>query len=84
MSLNKTTLKTAMLAAINQAYISSQDPENSNAEIRSQYAEDVADAIDAYVRSIQITIQPGVVQVTGSASAQTNPAPIILEGPAID
>jgi hypothetical protein len=38
----------------------------------------VADNVDAYIRTMTITIASGLVQVQGSPSAQTNATPIVI------
>lgn len=39
----------------------------------------VADNVDAYIKTMTITIASGLVQVQGSPSAQANVAPIVIE-----
>ena len=40
----------------------------------------IAEQVDAYVKTMTITIATGLVQVQGTPSAQANVAPIIIEG----
>lgn len=45
-----------------------------------EFSDELAGIIKEAILSMTITIQPGQIQVTGSAAAQTNAAPVILQG----
>lgn len=45
-----------------------------------ELAKAIAGEVDAYIKTMTITIASGLVQVQGSPSAQANVAPIIIEG----
>jgi hypothetical protein len=46
---------------------------------KKKFAEDLAGLIIAAIKSATITVQPGIITVTGSPSAQANAAPILIE-----
>lgn len=74
MPLNKTQLQTDILALLNNSY---SETENG-AQVRIDFANSLGDLIDAYVKSARITVPSGVVLVSGTATNQSNPAPIVL------
>ena len=39
----------------------------------------IAEKVDAYIKTMTITLEIGVVQVEGSATAQKNLSPIVVE-----
>lgn len=78
MSLVKETLAAAIKNAIDSAYTAAAGESANSEEIRQNYANAIADAFDSYIKSVTITIGPGVIQVAGTAAAQTNPSPIVI------
>lgn len=40
----------------------------------------LADRVDAYIKTLTVTIATGLVQVEGTAVAQQNVAPIVISG----
>lgn len=44
-----------------------------------ELAKAIAGEVDAYIKTMTITIASGLVQVQGSPSAQANVAPIVIE-----
>ena len=78
MSLNKTTLNNAVKAAIDAAFTAAAQPGAVNNTIRTNYSTSITDAIDDYIKGMRITIPSGAINVTGTAAAQSNPAPIVL------
>lgn len=45
-----------------------------------ELAKAIAGEVDAYIKTMTITIASGLVQVQGSPSAQANVAPIVIDG----
>lgn len=45
-----------------------------------ELAKAIAGEVDAYIKTMKITIASGLVQVQGSPSAQANVVPIVIEG----
>lgn len=80
MALNKATLSTAILNAINAAFDAAKIPENDGPTIRQNFANSISDAMDAYVKTATITFAPGEIAVAGTATNQANPAPIVKNG----
>ena len=72
----KTDLKTDLLAmaAANNADGVTQE------EAMDRLAGVIADRVDAYIKTLTITIATGLVQVEGTAVAQQNVAPIVISG----
>lgn len=69
--LNKETLKSSLKSIM--------ETEGNNAETA---AAALADAIDDYIKTAKVTVTalPGTIAVQGSATAQSNVAPITIEG----
>lgn len=74
MALNKPELQTNLFNLMNDAFAQTENA----SEARQVFANELGDIIDAYVKSALITIPPSAVVVTGSATTQTNPSPIVL------
>lgn len=72
----KESLAGAMQAAAEQ---NMANPSTTEDAIR-RLADAIAEQVDAYVKTMTITIATGLVQVQGTPSAQANVAPIIIEG----
>jgi hypothetical protein len=78
MALIPSTLSAAILAVMDTALAQSQAPEPDNAAIRQQVADGLANAVDAYIKTAQINIATGIIQVQGSATAQSNLSPLVI------
>jgi hypothetical protein len=74
MPLNKPQLQTNILSLLDNSFA---ETENST-QARQNFANELGNLIDAYVKSATYTIPPGAIIVTGSAATQTNPNPIVL------
>lgn len=72
------SLKNAIKSAFDVAMTASQDPEADPETIRDEYADSMAIAIDAYAKTLTLTIAPGLIQVEGSAVAQSNTTPLVI------
>ncbi len=75
MALNKSNLSVAILAILDNQ-ITKTDPDIDPAQTRQDFADQLATAIDDYVKAAEVVIAPGNVQVQGTASAQTNASPV--------
>jgi hypothetical protein len=75
MSLVKATIKTAIINVISQPF----DNTTNATVLRDQYADAFADALIDAIESLRITIPSSAIVVTGSATTQTNAAPIVLD-----
>lgn len=78
MALNKVVLATAIKGALDSAYTQAIDKDISQETVKQQWANDIADAIDNYVKSMTITMITGSIIVVGSATTQSNAVPIVL------
>lgn len=68
MALVKPTLKAQIRDAFNAQRSNTDDPEGALTDL----ADKLTNAIDAYIKSATITVQPGIpVTTAGSATAQT-------------
>ncbi len=76
--MNKVALTNAIKAAMDQAMTSSENSGADSDAIRTQFAQSLSDAMEDFVKTASITINPGLIQVTGTAAAQSNPAPIVI------
>lgn len=76
--MDKTALASAIKSAMDSAMTASQDKDADVEVIRQNFANNLADAVDTFVKTIEITIGPSMINVTGSAGASTNPAPITI------
>lgn len=74
MALDKTTFTASIKTLLDTTFA---DTGNSQAA-RDNFANELADRIDAYIKSATITIPSGAVIVMGTAVTQNNPAPIII------
>lgn len=79
MALDKVTLANAIKAGIDSAYTAAAGESANSEEIRQNYANAIADAFDTYVKGMTITLATGVIQVQGSAAAQQNVTPLVVE-----
>ena len=66
-------------AAESNKELSPNDPEEALDKAMENIANAIAEKVDAYIKTMTITLEIGVVQVEGSATAQKNLSPIIVE-----
>lgn len=76
----KKDLKESMKAAAeSNKELSPNDPEAALDKAMENIANAIAEKVDAYIKTMTITLDIGVVQVEGSATAQKNLSPIVVE-----
>lgn len=76
----KKDLKESMKAAAeSNKELSPNDPEEALDKAMENIANAIAEKVDAYIKTMTITLEIGVVQVEGSATAQKNLSPIVVE-----
>lgn len=76
----KKDLKESMKAAAeSNKELSPNDPAEALDKAMENIANAIAEKVDAYIKTMTITIEIGVVQVEGSATAQKNLSPIVVE-----
>lgn len=76
----KKDLKESMKAAAeSNKELSPNDPAAALDKAMENIANAIAEKVDAYIKTMTITIDIGVVQVEGSATAQKNLSPIVVE-----
>lgn len=76
----KKDLKASMKAAAEyNKELSPNDPAAALDKAMENIANAIAEKVDAYIKTMTITIDIGVVQVEGSATAQKNLSPIVVE-----
>lgn len=76
----KKDLKESMKAAAeSNKELSPNDPEKALDKAMENIANAIAEKVDAYIKTMTITLEIGVVQVEGSATAQKNLSPIVVE-----
>lgn len=83
MALNLTKFKSDLKESLKSATdenlkISPNDPAKALDKAMENLANAIADKVDAYIKTMTITIASGLVQVQGSPSAQTNSTPIVI------
>ena len=84
MALNLTQFKKDLKASMKAAAesnkeLSPNDPAAALDKAMENIANAIAEKVDAYIKTITITLDIGVVQVEGSATAQKNLSPIVVE-----
>lgn len=84
MALNLTQFKKDLKASMKAAAesnkeLSPNDPEAALDKAMENIANAIAEKVDAYIKTMTITLEIGVVQVEGSATAQKNLSPIVVE-----
>lgn len=84
MALNLTQFKTDLKASMKAAAesnkeLSPNDPAEALDKAMENIANAIAEKVDAYIKTMTITLEIGVVQVEGSATAQKNLSPIVVE-----
>ena len=76
----KKDLKESMKAAAeSNKELSPNDPATALDKAMENLANAIAEKVDAYIKTMTITLEIGVVQVEGSATAQKNLSPIVVE-----
>ena len=76
----KKDLKESMKAAAeSNKELSPNDPAEALDKAMENLANAIAEKVDAYIKTMTITLDIGVVQVEGSATAQKNLSPIVVE-----
>lgn len=76
----KKDLKESMKAAAeSNKELSPNDPAEALDNAMENIANAIAEKVDAYIKTMTITLEIGVVQVEGSATAQKNLSPIVVE-----
>lgn len=76
----KIDLKASMKAAAeSNKELSPNDPAAALDKAMENIANAIAEKVDAYIKTMTITLDIGVVQVEGSATAQKNLSPIVVE-----
>lgn len=84
MALNLTQFKKDLKASMKAAAesnkeLSPNDPAEALDKAMENLANAIAEKVDAYIKTMTITLEIGVVQVEGSATAQKNLSPIVVE-----
>lgn len=84
MALNLTQFKKDLKASMKAAAesnkeLSPKDPAVALDKAMENIANAIAEKVDAYIKTMTITLDIGVVQVEGSATAQKNLSPIVVE-----
>lgn len=80
MALDKTTFKAELKADLLAMAAANNADGVTREEAMDRFAGVIADRVDAYIKTITITIDTGLVQVEGTAVAQENVAPIVITG----
>lgn len=84
MALNLTQFKKDLKASMKAAAesnkeLSPNDPAAALDKAMENIANAIAEKVDAYIKTMTITLDIGVVKVEGSATAQKNLSPIVVE-----
>ena len=84
MALNLTQFKKDLKASMKAAAESNKELSPNNPAVAldkamENIANAIAEKVDAYIKTMTITLEIGVVQVEGSATAQKNLSPIVVE-----
>lgn len=84
MALNLTQFKKDLKASMKAAAesnkeLSPNDPAAALDKAMENIANAIAEKVDAYIKTMTITLEIGIVQVEGSATAQKNLSPIVVE-----
>jgi hypothetical protein len=83
MALNLDAFKTNLSAKIKEAFVTNGASDDSAHEAAAkEIASAIAETVDEYVKTATVTVtaSAGQIAVEGSASAQTNVTPIVIEG----
>lgn len=73
MALNKPKFQTDVKNLLDVMFSKTDNPDQA----RKFFADELVNLIDGYIKSATITLPIATVNVTGTAAAQTNPAPIV-------
>jgi hypothetical protein len=68
------TIKTEILAILNKSFNEASNP----ATVKNDFANDLATAIENAIKSAQLTIPSSAIVTVGSATTQTNAAPVTV------
>jgi hypothetical protein len=80
MALDKDAFKTALKTDLLAMAAANNADGVTREEAMDRFAGVIADRVDAYIKTLTITIATGLVQVEGTAVAQANVAPIVIIG----
>lgn len=79
MALNIETLKQNLKESLKAAAEQNASEATTIEAAMNRLAEAIAGPVDAYIKTMTITIATGTVQVQGTAAAQSNVAPIVID-----
>lgn len=80
MALNLAAFKSSLKSALKEAASGNSADGVTLDDAMGSLADAIASEVDAYVKTMTITLAPGVVMVQGSPTSQTNVAPIVVDG----
>lgn len=80
MALNLTAFKSSLKDALKEAANDNRADGVTIDEAMGNLADAIASEVDAYIKTMTITLATGVVQVEGTAASQSNAAPIVVDG----
>ena len=78
MALNLTKFKADLKTALLKAQAKNQKDGVSTDTAMGNLADEIATEVDKYIKTLTLTIATGVVQVEGTAAAQANVVPIVV------
>lgn len=79
MALNLTTFKSNLKSSLKTAAEANAQNGVSMDKAMENLANAIAAEVDAYIKTMTITILSGMIQVEGTASAQSNVASIVID-----
>lgn len=79
MALNIETFKQNLVESLKAAAEQNASEVTTMEAAMNRLAEAIAGPVDEYIKTMTITIPTGVVQVQGTAAAQSNVAPIVID-----
>ena len=79
MALNLTTFKSNLKSSLKTAAEANAQNGVSLDTAMENLANAIAAEVDAYIKTMTITILSGMIQVEGTAAAQSNVAPIVID-----
>ena len=79
MALNIETLKQNLRSSLKAAAEQNASEATTIEAAMNRIAEAIAGPVDTYIKTMTITIATGAVQVQGTAAAQSNVAPIVID-----
>lgn len=80
MALNPAAFKSSLKSALKKAASSNSADGVTLDKAMENLADAIAAEVDKYIKTMTITLAPGVVMVQGSPTSQTNVAPIVVNG----